>query len=186
MGTVKEPTPVKLFVALLSGNEDLLSTVEKELVGLFGAVDSSTRGIPWELTDYYKEEMGSGLMRRFVSFEALVSPEKLPEIKLQTQSLEEKYRWLRGEEKGRRVNVDPGYLDAGKVVLASTKDASHRIYLRSGIYGEVTLLFHKGSFEPFIYTYKDYLWRDTHSFFSAVRSLYLRQLRSGVNDNKRE
>lgn len=185
MGMVMEPTPVKLFVALVSPYEDLLPEVEKELTGLFGPMDSSTRPISWGLTDYYKEEMGTGLMRRFVSFEHLVSPEQLPEIKLQTRSIEERYRWVRGEKTGRRVNVDPGYLDTGKVVLASTKDSGHRIYLRSGIYGEVTLLFHKGSFVPFIYTYKDYVWAETQSFFSAVRSRYLSQLRSSVNHNKR-
>jgi len=179
MGNPKEPYPVKLFVALLLNPEDLLASVEEDLIGLFGSIDSSSRIIPWGISDYYGKEMGPGLLRRFVSFGPLTSSERLPEIKLQTQALEEKYQWIRGEEKGRRVNIDPGYIDAGKVVLASTKNAAHRIYLHSGIYGEVTLLFHNGSFQPFIYTYKDYLWPETKSFFSALRSLYLSQLRRG-------
>ena len=179
MGSPKEPPPVKLFVALLFNREDPLTSVEADLIRLFGPKDSSSRVIPWALTDYYAKEMGSDLLRQFVSFGHLVSPERLPEIKLQTQSLEDQYCWVSGGQRGRRVNIDPGYVDAGKVVLASTKNAAHRIYLGSGIYGEVTLLYHDGSFQPFIYTYRDYLWPDTRSFFSALRSLYLSQLRKG-------
>ncbi len=179
MGSLKQPQPVKFFVALLANREDLLTSVEADLSRLFGSVDSSSRVIPWALTDYYEREMGSGLLRRFVSVGPLLSPERLPEIKLQTQSLEEKYLSACGGEKGRQVNIDPGYLDAGKIVLASTKGSAHRVYLHSGIYGEITLLFHNGSFQPLIYTYRDYLWPESLSFFSAVRSLYLSQLRTG-------
>jgi Domain of unknown function (DUF4416) len=179
MGSFKEPRPVKLFAGLLLNSEDLLVSVEEDLIELFGSIDSSSGIIPWVLSEYYAKEMGTGLLRRFVSFDPLISPEKLPEIKLQTQTLEGKYQWVRGEERGRRVNIDPGYIDAGKVVLASTKNAAHRIYLHSGIYAEATLIFHDGSFQPFVYTYKDYLWPETRSFFSALRSLYLSQLRQG-------
>lgn len=179
MGTPREPKPVKLFVALLSRHEELFSSVEGDLKALFGSIDSASGPLPWAVTDYYEKEMGSGLLRRFVSFGPLIPPERLPEIKLRTQGWEENYQWMEGVKRGRRINIDPGYLDAGKVVLASTKNASHRIYLRSGIYGETTLLFHSGSFHPFAYTYPDYLWPETIAFFSELRSLYLNQLRQG-------
>lgn len=177
MGTPREPKPVKLFVGLLSRYEELLPTVEGKLRALFGSIGSASGPYPWAITDYYEKEMGYGLLRRFVSFSPLISPERLPEIKLRTQGLEENYKWIEGEKRGRKVNIDPGYLDAGKVVLASTKSAFHRIYLGSGIYGEITLLFHDGSFHPFAYTYPDYLWPETLSFFTALRSVYLGQLK---------
>ena len=120
--------------------------------------------------------MGPALLRQFVSFAQLGSPEKLTEMKLRTQGIEESYLPADGERKGRQVNIDPGYLDVGKVVLASTKSAAHRIYLRSGIYAEATLLFQNGSFQSFPYTYRDDLWPETLSFFAALRSLYLKQL----------
>ena len=176
MGIPTEPKPVKLFVALLSRHEELFPLVEKELTALFGSIDSACGNLPWAVTDYYEKEMGAGLLRRFVSFAPLISPQALAEIKLKTQVVEEGFQWIAGERKGRRVNIDPGYLDAGKVVLASTKGASHRIYLRSGIYGEVTLLFQSGSFQPLAYSYPDYLWPEARSFFMALRSLYLKQL----------
>ena len=184
MGTPTHPKPVKLFAALLANSAELFRSAEGDLAGLLGSIDSRSRTLPWEVTDYYCKEMGSGLLRRFVSFSPLISPEVLPEIKLGTQGLEEKYRRIEDEKRGRRVNIDPGYLDAGKVVLASTKDASHRICLRSGIYAETTLLFHDGSFHPYGHTYPDYLWPETRSFFAALRSLYLSQLRQSAGGGR--
>ena len=177
MGIPKEPKPVKLFIALLSNHEALFPQLEGELAASFGAVDSASGILPWTLTDYYQEEMGSRLLRKFISFISLVSPEKLAELKLITQGLEANHQWVQGERRGRRANIDPGYLDANKVVLATTKDASHRVYLHSGIYAEAALRFHRGSFQPFDYTYPDYRWPETLSFFSSLRSLYLSQLK---------
>jgi hypothetical protein len=112
----------------------------------------------------------------------LASPANLAEIKLQTQRVEEKYRTL--EQNGRKVNVDPGYLEAGKVVLASTKNAGHRIYLQSGIYGEVALVYYDGAFQACLHTYPDYLWAETRSFLTSLRSVYLDQLRQPSGSNR--
>jgi hypothetical protein len=177
MGIPREPKPVKLFAALLSSAEELLPSAVGELEALFGSIDSTSRSLPWSVTGYYEREMGSGLLRQFVSFGPLIPPDRLADIKLRTQGLEEHYQRVEGGRKGRRVNVDPGYLDLGKVVLASTKSASHRIYLHSGIYGQVTLLFSNGVFHPFAYTYPDYLWPETLEFFLSLRSSYLTQLK---------
>jgi hypothetical protein len=118
--------------------------------------------------------MGEGLLRRFVSFTSLASPENLASIKSQTQRLEDRYRNRAG---GRRINLDPGYLDAYKVALASTKNAGQRIYLREGIYAEATLLFHTAGFHGLEYTYRDYLAPQTLAFFAELRARYLAQLR---------
>lgn len=180
MGIPKQPKPVKPFVALLAPSEDLFASAEHRLINLLGSIDRASGFLPWEVTDYYTEEMGSQLRRRFVSFAALASPEGLPDLKLATQALEGEYRWTSGEKSGRRINIDPGYLDAGKVVLASTKNAPHRLYLRAGIYGEVTLLYHSGTFHDLSYTYADYRWPEAIAFFSEVRALYLRRLKHGL------
>jgi len=83
----------------------------------------------------------------------------------------------RQDGNGRRVNLDPGYLDSFKVVLASTKNASQRIYLDGGIYGEATLMYHDGGFHGLPYTYPDYLWPETLDFLTRLRARYLEQLR---------
>lgn len=179
MGTLAEPKPAKFFVALLASSQDLFAPVETRLGALFGALETASPVCAWEVTDYYAEEMGKGLWRKFVSLTPLASPEKLPEIKLAARNIEAEYRSTVGARQGRRVNADPGYLDLGKVVLASTKSAPHRLYLRQGVYGEVTLLYHSGAFHPLDYTYADYRWPETLAFFADLRARYLRQLKQG-------
>jgi hypothetical protein len=177
MGTPKEPKPAKYFVALLSSDIELLASVETDLAAILGAVDERSEIFPWKCSRFYEAEMGPRLLRRFVSFRPLAAPEKLADVKLATQQVEEKYRSQTPHRSGRRVNLDPGYLEAGKVVLASTKNASQRIYLRSGVFAEATLLYHDGVFHGSSYTYQDYLWPETLSFLTGLRSIYLAQLK---------
>ena len=177
MGIPRDPKPAKYFVGLLSSKIDLLDSVETNLTAIFGAIDARSGTLPWNLSKFYEDEMGPGLLRRFVSFSRLDSPGNLAGIKLQTQEVEGQYRSGGPQRTGRRVNIDPGYLEAWKVVLASTKNAGHRIFLQSGIYGETTLLYYDGSFQACPHTYPDYLWVETLSFLTSVRSIYLEQLR---------
>lgn len=178
MGIPREPKPAKYFVALLSSNQEYLAGVENDLINVLGAIDCRSQTLCWGVSPFYEKEMGPKLLRRFVSFDPLRSPEKLAEVKLATQQLEEKHRNPRMQPSGRRVNLDPGYLEAGKIVLASTKNASQRIYLRSGIYAEATLLYYESGFHACSYTYPDYLWPETLAFLTSLRSIYLKQLRA--------
>ena len=175
MGTAQEPKPAKYFVALLSSSAALLTAVETDLAEILGAIDGRSEILPWTASKFYEQEMGTGLLRRFLSFAPLKSPENLALIKLQTQEVEERYRQT--DSSGRRMNLDPGYLDAFKVVLASTKNASQRVYLHSGIYGEATLFYYDGGFHGLPYTYRDYVWPETLAFLTALRESYLAQLR---------
>jgi len=177
MGTPREPKPVKLFIALLAAHDELFSQVENDLSALFGPIDSAGAILSWTVSDYYESEMGAGLRRRFISFDRLISPEALADIKHKTHNVEDSYPRADGTGRRRRVNIDPGYIDAGKVVLASAKGATHRVYLHSGIYGEMTLLYYDGSFRPFPYTYSDYLWPETMAFLGNLRARYLEQVK---------
>jgi Domain of unknown function (DUF4416) len=178
MGTLRDPKSAKYFAGLLSSDIALLNSVEADLTAILGFVDLRSEILPWNASKFYEDEMGPGLLRRFVSFCQLVSPGKLAEIKVETQKVERQYRSRGREGTGRRVNIDPGYLEAGKVILASTKNAGHRIYLKSGIYGETTLLYYDGAFQACSHTYPDYLWAETLSFLTSVRLTYLEQLRT--------
>jgi hypothetical protein len=175
MGTPREPKAAKYFVALLSATRDILTQVESDLVHTMSEIDARSEAMPWTASKFYEQEMGSALWRRLLSFSALASPERLADIKLQTQKIEDQYR--EPVFGGRRVNLDPGYLDAYKVVLASTKNAGQRIYLHAGIYGEATLLYYDGAFHGLSYTYADYLWPETLAFFGQLRAAYLTQLK---------
>ena len=180
MGTPGDPKPAKYFVGLLSADKELLDAIEADLTAILGAIDGRSETVPWKLSTFYENEMGAGLLRRFVSFRQLVSPGDLADIKLQTHEVEITYRSTEAKGAGRRINLDPGYLDSGKIVLASTKNAGHRIYLKSGIYGEATLLYYDGAFQACPHTYPDYLWPETLSFLTFLRGRYLDQLRKGL------
>jgi len=177
MGTPTPPQPVKLLIALLSADPTLFATAATQLQKSYGPIDLESDVFPWNTTDYYREEMGENLLRKFVGFERLTSPEDLARIKLETNALESSFSSASAPSSPRRLNLDPGYLDASKLVLASTKNQAHRLYLSQGIYAEVTLLFHHGAFHPFVYTYADYRWPETHAFLRRARACYLEQLR---------
>ena len=175
MGTAREPKPAKYFVTLLSSDVNLLTAVEADLSAVLGEIDARSEIVPWNASNFYEKEMGPGLLRRFVSFSFLQSPENLAAVKLQMQRIEDNYRTV--SPPGRRVNLDPGYIDTFKLVLASTKNAGQRIYLRSGIYAEATLLYHDAAFHGLVYTYRDYLWPESLAFFTRMRARYLTELR---------
>jgi hypothetical protein len=186
MGAIHTPTPVKLFVGIISGYTPLFDTAESLLVKEFGPVDLKTDIIPFDFTDYYTKEMGANLKRRFLSFERLIMPDEISRIKICTNQLEADLANsnlnLKSEirnqkfEVPRPINLDPGYLDRSKLVLATTKDYNHRIYLRDGIYAEVTLQYRtKGGFQPFPWTYPDYQTKPYLDFFNQIRNLYLNQ-----------
>lgn len=175
MSRPAEPPPVKLIASLFSPSQPLLDEVVEGLQGLFGPVDWVSPPLLFDRTAYYAREMGWPLHRCFVSFRALVPPDRLAEIKIETNALEERY----AADGRRRVNIDPGYVALERLVLATGKNYVHRIYLSRGIYADLTLVFSKGSFAPLPWTYPDYAAVDTIGHFNRVRAEYFAQLRGG-------
>jgi len=177
MGKPEEPNPVKLFTGLLTGQVESLGKVEEKLEENFGPIDEKSSLIPFDYTDYYRSEMGEDLMRKFISFRDLVSPETLPEIKLTTNEIERDFSNSGEFNLPRPVNIDPGYIELSKLVLATTKNYSHRIYLGKGIYAEVTLGYKDGSFQAQPWTYPDYRSDEYIVFFDRLREKYQHQLK---------
>jgi len=166
MGIPKTPQPVKLFFGLLANSHARLAEATRRLTYDFSAVELSSDIIEFDLTDYYEDEMGSSLLRQWVAMSIPMLPHELAPIKLHTNRIELLFS-IQGK---RTVNIDPGYVSLSKVVLATTKDYSHRIYVRDGIYEEVTLVYRRGSgFEPWPWTYPDYRSHTAKQFFLAVR-----------------
>jgi len=175
MGAPAEPKPAKYFIAFLVSDLTLLASVEADLLAILGEIDARGAITTWQESKFYAAEMGAKLWRGFWSLQALRGADELAAIKRRTQAIEERFRDPVTE--GRRVNLDPGYLDTLKVVLASTKNANQRIYLNSGIYAEATLFYHHGGFHGLPYTYADYLTTDTMEFLRRMRAIYVEQLR---------
>lgn len=173
MGKPHSPRPVKLIMGMISAHGELFEQACQQLVGRWGPVDISSSVFAFDLTDYYNAEMGTGLLRKFVSFQSLVDPQCLAACKLFTNQLETSFA-QRGQ---RRVNLDPGYLNECQLVLASTKNYAHRIYLGEGIYAELTLQYkRKGGWQDLPWTYPDYRLAITKDFLAQVRQQYKQQL----------
>ncbi len=172
MGKINKVLPVKLISGIIAGDTKNFAAVEKALSKRFGPIDYKSPIYDFNQTDYYQKEMGPGLKRRFVSFLRLMDPLRLPSIKLYTNKIEKRL----SENNNRRVNIDPGYITAAKLVLASTKDFSHRIYLQDGIYAEITLYYKDRSFRTLEWTYPDFKTPEYIETFNHIRNFFMRQL----------
>jgi len=167
MGKPSLPESALLFIGTLCRREEYFLEAKEKLRILFGDIVLESRPLPWEYSDYYTEELGSQIKRRFVFFRNAVNPESLADIKLKTNEIEEQFSTA-GK---RNINLDPGYLTPYNVVLASTKNYSHRIYIGKGIYAEVTLVYRDGRYQPHLFTYRDYAGAAHIEIFAQARKL---------------
>jgi Domain of unknown function (DUF4416) len=137
-------------------------------------------------TTYYESSMGPGLKKQFLVFDDLVAADCLAPVKRRTIELEDELARTGGFPEARPVNLDPGVLSLGKFQLATTKDQAHRIYLRDGIFAEVTLRFEQGLFQPWPWTYADYREPELHRFLQEARGYYKQRLqdRPGGQDER--
>ncbi len=174
MGKVKPHPPVKLFAAVTYASTVERDAVLAKIADLFTKIEFKSDIYNFsQFTDYYQDEMGLDLLKQIVAFADTIGPESLPGVKHRTNNFEQNY-----SQKGKRlVNIDPGYISSAKVLLATTKDYSHRIYLGQGIYGDVHLCYQRQSFQTQPWTYPDYRQPQILDFFNQVRNEYLRQLK---------
>ena len=176
MGQISGFTPWKLVIGIICAEEQLPGSLPGHLEAQFGAIDYRSPVLPFDFTDYYRPEMGFPLFRFFLSFRCLLAPERLAEIKIAANAIEEEYRRPEG---GRLVNLDPGLLNASRFVLATTKDNSHRIPLEKGIYAELTLQFAKKDFQVLPWTYPDYATREYRGILRQIREIFYQTLKHG-------
>ncbi|MDD3296665.1 MAG: DUF4416 family protein [Candidatus Omnitrophica bacterium] len=167
------PLPVKFISGLIYSNEKIYSLVKALLSRRYGKVDFESQPIPFNFTNYYTKEMGPGLTRRFISFSRLRCPADFLKIKLYCLKLEKRF----AVNNNRVINIDPGYINEAKLVLLTTKDFSHRVYLDKGIYAEVTLQYRDGSFLEFLTTFPDYRTPQYKEIFSRIRDAYRKDIK---------
>jgi hypothetical protein len=165
--------PVKLICGVLYRKTVDLNRLDEELISLLGPIDLKSEPFPFDFTDYYENEMGENLSKQFYAFEKLILPDSLADIKNATICMEKDFSL----ENRRTVNIDPGYIEESKLVLASTKNFSHRIYLKDGIWAEVTLRYERGDFIAHPWTYSDYAQPLAIEFLKTARENYKSQLR---------
>jgi hypothetical protein len=179
MAQPRPHVPVLLVVAAFSRYAEVLDHARTRLESCFGPVGLPSSPFVFNQTSYYESSMGSDLRKQFFAFRDLVAPERLPDIKRQTNALEDEVASTKRYAESRPLNLDPGLLELGKFLLATTKDQAHRIYLRDGIFAEVTLRFQAGAFEPWPWTYADYRLPCVHEFLLQAREYYRQRMREG-------
>lgn len=174
MGKPVPPQPVKLFTGVLYTEPGILNAVRMKLEALFGPLDYQSSDYPFSLTDYYEPEMGGGIRRQFWSFDTLIDPSRLAEIKLATNAVEADFIH---REQSRRINLDPGYVDFYKMILASVKERAQKIYLDRGIYADPTLYYLKGKWYAYEWSLPDFRDDRYHAAFQEIRMRYRVQMR---------
>lgn len=162
------PMPVQPIVGVLAASPALLAEASAALAASVAPLALATDPAAWTQSEYYVREMGAPIWRQYLALDARMAAEELADLKRLTNALEDRWRSARG----RAVNLDPGYLDLLRVVLASTKDAAHRVAIGAGVYAEATLHFAHGSFQAWPYTYPDYAGADARDFFTRVRARF--------------
>lgn len=168
-----EPDSVKLFVGILYSDTDRLELAIQLLIEKFGNTDYKSPEFEFDITDYYKEDMGWPILRKFVSFSNLINPKDIARVKIETNTIEDQLTM----NSKRKVNLDPGYMDYNKVILASAKYNSQKIYIDLGIYADPTLWYEKGNYLPYPYSFPDFKTDAYNKVFLHIRALYKGQRR---------
>jgi Domain of unknown function (DUF4416) len=173
VGHIQLPSNVLLILAASSRHEAALVWAGERCAKNFGPIVLASEPFDFTETDYYTATMGADLKKQFFAFERLIDSAAPADIKRQTNDWEAEYAQLGVRPEPRPLNLDPGYLTPAKLVLASTKDHAHRIYLRDGIFAEVTLVYRQRKWQPLDWTYPDYRREDYQRFFSECRDWLL-------------
>lgn len=172
-----ESYPVLLIVVQFSRHAAALEWATQKLEAEYGEVEMASPCYDFVQTEYYQTSMGTGLKKQLLAFREIILADRLAEIKRYTNQLEAEFALIGMATEPRPLNLDPGILNLGKFHLATTKDQAHRVYLRDGIFAEVTLRFQDGAYEPWPWTYADYRLPEVRSFLKEARDYYKSCLR---------
>ncbi|MEN3045302.1 MAG: DUF4416 family protein [Candidatus Hydrothermales bacterium] len=173
-----EPIPVKLFIGIFFNDKDVILKVKDELIKRIDEIDYESQIFDFNFTSYYEKEMGKDIKRIFYSFKDLIDPAKIVDIKYISFEIEKKFMDFEGK---RKVNIDPGYMDFFKVVLASFKPGGYKIYLDKGVYADITLWYEKGKFKPLLTSFPDFKNNLYEKTFLKIREIYKKDLKRRKN-----
>lgn len=167
------PIPVKLFCGVLYSDSSLLQQSQAILLEKYGAIDHQSEPYEFTITEYYRPEMDWPIYRIFWSFARLIDPKEIARIKIDCNEIEDQL----AIDSNRKVNIDSGYLDYDKVVLASAKYNGQKVYLDLGIYADLTLHFEKKDFHPYPWTFPDFKNGHYNKTLLKIREIYKLQLK---------
>lgn len=178
MGTAQRFEPEKLICAILYTDETSADAAISKLKAAFGETDIESDSYSFsDISPYYDDEMGGTVFRKMLSFSECRDPQELAAIKTLTNSIEQQT----ADAGNRHINLDPGFISAGRLSLATTKNAGHRIPLSDGIYAELTLFYARHAWHPFPWTYMDFKLPQVHDFLTQARKIYMQQRKSWLS-----
>ena len=170
--------PGKALIGVLFQKDEIYQQFLRHFETIEVEIELESEIYKFDSTDYYQEEMGSGLYRIFLSLKGLYPVEQSVSLKNETNSWENEWK-----EAGKRtLNLDPGYLDLHKVVLLSGKEGPQKIYLGGGIWSDLNLIRKARRFEALPWTFPDLRESRYHSFFERVRENLKLDLKSIQKD----
>lgn len=178
MGEIVKHKPVMLIAAVTSRYDGALQWATEEATQCWGELCLQSPVFDFTETGFYTETMGTGLKKQFLAFDKLISPGEIAPTKILSNDWEQQYADNSDHAQVRPLNIDPGYISEAKLVLVTTKDRDHRIYLQQGIFAEVTLHFRGGQWTSSRWTYPDYQRDDFQQFFVKCRELLRARIRS--------
>lgn len=172
------PLPARALLSVLSARWDAFwPALRPRIESLLGEIDYESADIPFTQTNYYDRELGTPITRRILSFARPLPMDALAQVKLDTNLMEEEWKM-----DGRRLfNLDPGYINQERLVLATGKNFSHRVYLSRGIWADLTLIYHKGGWFDLPWTFPDYATSEIKGHLTRIRDLYKRDLQHSLN-----
>lgn len=173
MGDARDFRPALRVMAVSSCYNEAFDWALEKATQHWGPVQLISERFDFSETGYYTKSMGAGLQKQLLAFSELIPQENVVESKLESNGWEDEFKQSAEWEMERPINLDPGYITEAKLVLATTKDRDHRVYLRSGILAEVTLFYQGNRWQGSRWTYPDYRRDDFHEFFDRCRD-YLR------------
>ena len=178
MGAIYDFEPVKLILGVIYSDEEVFAKAMGLFKKEFGETDAECEEFSFsdEFSTYYDEEIGGEGLRRIYSFKELVDPARQADIKTKTNEIEAIF----SEGGNRKINLDPGFINHGRLLLATTKETGFRIPLKDGIYTELTLFWARGGWQKLPWTYRDYQSERVQNFITKVRQSYLAERRKNI------
>lgn len=169
MGIAKQHPRCMQFIAAFSRHESALDWLWNRVAAELSPIAMISPAFPFTESSYYRASMGDELKKQFAVLSGWYDPAELASHKLMSHVWESDFARIIPLDVERPLNIDPGYMSMTKLVLGSTKNREHRIYLRDGIYAEVTLAFRNQQWQHFSWTYPDYQRDDFRVFFHRAR-----------------
>lgn len=178
MGAIYEFEKEKLIIGVIYHEKEILDRAIEILTREFGEIEAVSEEFSFseEFSTYYDEEIGGEGLRRIYSFKELVDPARQADIKTRTNEIEAEF----STDGNRKINLDPGFINHGRLLLATTKETGFRIPLANGIYTELTLFWARGGWQKLPWTYRDYQSERVQKFITDVRHTYLAQRRKNI------